>query len=175
MARSLQRTEEYFAALLQDADTETLKQRLQPQVDNPAARLPRNHKLNSKLIDRRWAVLNSDESLREELLDSDVEKLERYQNNIENFIGTVKVPVGIAGPLRVRGLFANDDYYLPLATTEAALVASYHRGCQLISAAGGCSAMLLSEGVSRAPGFVFKTISAAGEFVLWALSQQRNL
>ncbi|MBI4641983.1 MAG: hydroxymethylglutaryl-CoA reductase, partial [Candidatus Tectomicrobia bacterium] len=90
---------------------------------------------------------------------------------IENFIGTAKVPVGLAGPLRVNGLFAQGDYYIPLATTEAALVASYNRGSQLISEAGGCTTIVLNEGVSRAPGFVFKDLIEAGQFVVWAISQ----
>ena len=51
---------------------------------------------------------------------------------------TVKLPVGLAGPLRINGLCAHGDFYLPLATTEAALVASYSRGCQTITEAGGC-------------------------------------
>src|SRR5579859_2295363 len=53
---------------------------------------------------------------------------EQYAANIENMIGTVKVPVGIVGPLRINGLYANGDFFVPLATTEAALVASYARG-----------------------------------------------
>jgi len=98
--------------------------------------------------------------------------MEAYQHNIENLIGTVKVPVGLAGPLRVNGLFAQGDFYLPLATTEAAVVASYCRGCVAISAAGGCAAMVVSEGVSRAPGYAFHSLEEAGRFVVWALSQQ---
>ena len=69
-----------------------------------------------------------------------------YARNIENFIGTVRLPVGIAGPLRVNGTYAQGDYYVPLATTEAALVASYSRGAQIISEAGGCAAIVLHEG-----------------------------
>ena len=53
--------------------------------------------------------------------------------------------MGVAGPLRVNGTYAQGDYYVPLATTEAALVASYHRGALLLSEAGGCSAVLLHE------------------------------
>ena len=78
--------------------------------------------------------------------------------------------MGVAGPLRVNGLFAQGDYYIPLATTEAALVASYSRGAQLISEAGGCTAMLINEGMSRAPGFAFTTLEEAGVFIVWALS-----
>jgi hydroxymethylglutaryl-CoA reductase (NADPH) len=97
--------------------------------------------------------------------------MEAYRRNIENFIGTVKVPIGLAGPLRVNGLFARGDYYIPLATTEAALVASYSRGAQLISEAGGCACALLNEGVSRAPGFAFRDLRECGLFVVWATGQ----
>ena len=95
----------------------------------------------------------------------------RYRRNIENYIGTVKVPVGLAGPLRINGLFARGDYYIPLATTEACLVASFSRGSRTISEAGGCTAMLLSEGVSRAPGFTFQNLQEVRLFVQWARSR----
>ena len=63
------------------------------------------------------------------------EELERYEHNIENYVGTLRLPVGVIGPLRVNGIFAKGDYYVPLATSEAALVASYGRGARLISRA----------------------------------------
>jgi len=100
-----------------------------------------------------------------------IQNLDRYRRNIENYIGTAKVPLGLAGPLRVNGLFAQGDYYIPLATTEAALVASYSRGARLITRAGGCTSMLLSEGISRAPGLVFENLIEVGRFVVWAKDQ----
>lgn len=90
-----------------------------------------------------------------------------YQCNIEKMIGTVKVPVGVAGPLMVKGSHADGAYRVPLATTEATLVASYHRGCKLISTAGGCRALLIDEGVRRAPGFAFENLDQVSEFVAW--------
>jgi hydroxymethylglutaryl-CoA reductase (NADPH) len=99
-----------------------------------------------------------------------LEQIAAYQGHIENCVGTVKVPVGLAGPLRVNGRFASGDYYLPLATTEATLVASYSRGAQLISEAGGCSALLVNERIGRAPGFAFSTLEECGRFVTWALA-----
>jgi hydroxymethylglutaryl-CoA reductase (NADPH) len=63
---------------------------------------------------------------------------------------------------------------VPLATTEAALVASYSRGSQLLSEAGGCTAVLLNEGVSRAPAFAFRTLHECGTFVLWATAQMEE-
>jgi hydroxymethylglutaryl-CoA reductase (NADPH) len=97
-------------------------------------------------------------------------QMTQYRHNIENFIGTVKVPVGLAGPLRINGLHAQGDYYVPLATTEAALVASYSRGARLMSQSGGCAAMLLRQSVSRTPGFAFSNLQECGQFVGWAMS-----
>jgi hydroxymethylglutaryl-CoA reductase (NADPH) len=132
-------------------------------------RVPRGDDQGS--IQARWDTLSVSNDMRRQIADTDsLSKNKTYRRNIENYIGTVKVPVGIAGPLRVNGGFARGDYYVPLATTEAALVASYNRGTHVISQAGGCTAILLDEGVSRAPGFVFKSLSQAALFVAWALS-----
>ena len=94
-----------------------------------------------------------------------------YRRHVEHFLGTVKVPVGVVGPLRVNGRFARGEYLVPMATTEAALVASYHRGARLLTEAGGCTAALLSEGVSRVPGFAFRDLHEAGRFVAWVGGQ----
>lgn len=90
-----------------------------------------------------------------------------YSGNIENFIGTVKVPVGIIGPLRVNGMNAAGDYHIPLATTEAALVVSYGRGAYAATKAGGISTAVLYEGVIRTPAFTFDSILNSGLFVEW--------
>jgi hydroxymethylglutaryl-CoA reductase (NADPH) len=101
--------------------------------------------------------------------------VEAYSANIENLIGTVKLPVGVAGPLRVNGLHAHGDYLVPLATTEAALVASYARGANVITRAGGAAAVMVSEGVLRSPVFVFSDIVEAGLFVGWAAERAEAL
>ncbi|WP_413113550.1 hydroxymethylglutaryl-CoA reductase [Thaumasiovibrio sp. DFM-14] len=131
----------------------------------------KNPYISPKQVSKRWGVLDN-ETAKNELLDSKtVDEMDCYKKNIENFIGTVKMPVGLVGPMRVNGLYANDDFYLPLATTEAALVASYNRGAQLISESGGVSAMLLSEAVIRTPGFCFDTLAEAGQFVAWVVTK----
>jgi hydroxymethylglutaryl-CoA reductase (NADPH) len=95
---------------------------------------------------------------------------DRYRYAVENFIGTVQVPVGLADPLLVHGLFAQGKYRIPLATTEATLVASYSRGARTISEAGGCTVALLDESIGRAPGFTFETLREACQFSEWASS-----
>lgn len=67
--------------------------------------------------------------------------------NCENVVGFVPVPVGIAGPIRVDGR----DYYIPMSTTEGALIASASRGCKAISYAGGVTTVLLDDGMTRGP------------------------
>lgn len=172
MSASNQKVTDHLEQLLEQQDVEKLKKQLEPDLEPPVVRLPRNYHCKNDLIERRWQIL-ANESAKAELLDKHtLEHSEQFSHNIENFIGTVKVPVGVAGPLRLKGLFAQGDFFVPLATTEAALVLSYHRGAQLVTAAGGCTALLLSESVSRAPGFAFRSLIDAGEFIRWAAPLQ---
>lgn len=129
--------------------------------------------LDDRALTRNWEVLRRHTSLDEQdeacLADEETRaSISAYAKNIENCVGTLKLPVGVAGPLRIEGLFARGEYYVPLATTEAALVASYHRGSRLITAAGGCRAMLCDNAVTRAPGFAFRNLADARAFVQWA-------
>jgi hydroxymethylglutaryl-CoA reductase (NADPH) len=150
---------------------DTLRQRLAPRREQLPPRVRCSAHLSAEEVERRWNLLASHASGQKALADPNtLDEMSCYHGSVENFIGTVKVPVGIAGPLRVNGLFAHGDYYVPLATTEAALVASYSRGAQLISDAGGCSAMLVNERVGRAPGFAFRNLEECGRFVTWALA-----
>ena len=143
--------------------------RLLPRFDPPPPRVPGGSAVSDEALEQRWALPGLPDAARVELADERTLTVRTaYARNIENFIGTVKVPVGLAGPLRVNGLFAHGDFYVPLATTEAALVASYSRGAQLLTEAGGCTALLLNEGVSRAPGFAFASVTDAALFVMWA-------
>lgn len=96
---------------------------------------------------------------------------EQYNANIENFIGTVKLPVGIIGPLRINGLNAHGDFHVPMATTEAALVASYARGAYAATKSGGISTAILYEGVIRTPAFVLENLLNAGLFVEWVVTE----
>ena len=87
--------------------------------------------LTDDALAQRWALPDLPAASREELADPrTLEQRDAYARAVENFIGTVKVPVGLAGPLRVNGEHARGDFYIPLATTEAALVASGTRAAR---------------------------------------------
>lgn len=170
MSESYFFSKKYINSLLRESTEDTLVSRL-AKKDNPLPpRVPGGTLLSLDAISKRLKLTQLSELEEEMLIDSQTLHFkEEYQKNIENFIGTVKVPVGLIGPLRVNGVHAQGDYYIPLATSEAALVASYHRGSLLISEAGGAQSLLLSEGVCRAPGFVFQNLADAGLFVKWCI------
>jgi hydroxymethylglutaryl-CoA reductase (NADPH) len=164
--------------LLQAHPIEELRRRQAPKPDAPPKPWIRPSKrLDPTYTAAHWRTLKSAGSASEadqaELYDARAqETLPLYSRNVENYVGTVKVPVGVVGPLRVNGLFAQGDHYVPLATTEAALVASYGRGARLLTAAGGCAAAVLAEGVHRAPGFAFASLTDAGLFTQWVMGAQ---
>ena len=93
--------------------------------------------------------------------------IKQLEGNIENYIGMTMVPTGIIGPLRVMGSAAQGDFYVPLSTTEGALVASYHRGAKACCLAGGATSICLVEGVQRSPVFKFKNLGELGSFIIW--------
>lgn len=83
---------------------------------------------------------------------------------IENCIGFARVPIGLAGPLTIHGEHQKDTVSAPLATVEATLVASCSRGCKVLQKCGGVYASALSEVMSRAPTFRFRTVTDAVAF-----------
>ncbi len=93
----------------------------------------------------------------------------------ENFIGVAQVPMGVVGPLRVRGERIDGEVYVPLATTEAALVASTNRGCAAICTAGGAVVRVEDVGMTRAPVFRTSGIVQTQEFVRWIRAHEDDL
>jgi len=87
--------------------------------------------------------------------------------NIENFIGVAQVPLGLIGPLRVNGEHASGDFYVPMATSEGTLIASYNRGARLLRDSGGVKVTVVDDAMQRAPVFVFNDAREARDFGLW--------
>ena len=87
--------------------------------------------------------------------------------NVENFVGVAQVPIGIAGPLLVDGEHARGEFYVPLATTEGTLVASYNRGMKLLHRTGGVRVTVLDDVMQRAPAFGFDSAREARAFGEW--------
>ncbi len=83
----------------------------------------------------------------------------------ENFIGITQVPLGIAGPLVIQGI--DREIYVPLATTEGALIASLQRGCKAIQLSGGAKVHSEYVGITRAPAFAIDGIQQGIEIIDW--------
>jgi hydroxymethylglutaryl-CoA reductase (NADPH) len=96
---------------------------------------------------------------------------QQFQGNIENFVGMTQVPTGIIGPLLIKGTAAQGFFFVPLATTEGALVASYNRGAKAVTLSGGVVSVCLTEGLQRAPLFRFNNLKEVGAFMFWTLDR----
>ncbi len=89
------------------------------------------------------------------------------QGNCEHFIGVAQIPLGIAGPLRVNGEYAQGDFIVPMSTSEGTLVASYNRGIKVLNACGGVKTTVVRDAMQRAPVFIFEDARGARDFVDW--------
>jgi len=115
--------------------------------------------------------------------DADVDALGEYAfdaadahgSNIENMVGAVQVPMGVAGPVAVDGGALSGERYLPMATTEGALVASINRGCSVVNDAGGATARVTKSGMTRAPVFRVADVAEAEALVSWVRDNEETL
>jgi hydroxymethylglutaryl-CoA reductase (NADPH) len=87
--------------------------------------------------------------------------------NVEQFVGVAQVPIGLAGPLLVNGEHAQGEFYVPLATAEGTLVASYNRGMRLLHEAGGVTTTIMDDRMQRAPAFLFESARQSRAFGEW--------
>ncbi len=97
------------------------------------------------------------------------------ESNVENLVGGAQLPMGVAGPVTVDGGAATGEYYLPLATTEGALVASVNRGLSTIERAGGATARVTDSGMTRAPVFRVDGVAEAGRVTEWVADNTDRL
>jgi hydroxymethylglutaryl-CoA reductase (NADPH) len=100
---------------------------------------------------------------------------EELTRSIEGFVGFARVPVGVFGPLPIRGAHARGEFWVPIATSEGALVQSYQHVANLLARADGIQARALDQGVQRGPGFTFGDLEQAARFAEWLPGQQETL
>lgn len=175
MTQSHQRALRQLANELGGEDPAVLAKRLAPHHHPSPPSVPGGARNDPEARLKRWEKCGLPEESRRILHDEvDPVEMSALGATVENAIGAVRVPLGLAGPLRINGLHAKGDFYVPLATSEAALVASYHRGARVITAEGGCTTMLLAEGVSRCPGFIFHDLIEVGQFIAWLLPRRQE-
>lgn len=121
-----------------------------------------SNKLHEMQLDERQNIFSNINSIKKTVLDENITR-----PNIENFIGAIQVPLGIAGPISVNGDYAKGSFYLPLATTEGALVASVSRGCKVINESGGANVLILKNEQTRSILFKVKSVKEIKRFENW--------
>lgn len=99
----------------------------------------------------------------------------KLPGNIENFTGVAQVPLGIAGPLLIKGEHARGEFYVPLATTEGSLVSSYNRGMRLLTECGGVKTTVVDDAMQRAPVFMLGDALQAREFGAWVVENMNPI
>jgi hydroxymethylglutaryl-CoA reductase (NADPH) len=110
----------------------------------------------------------------EETTGASLEHTRRYSfdpqemaGNIESMFGVAQVPIGLAGPLLVNGEHAQGEFYVPMATVEGTMLASYNRGMKVIRESGGVTTTVVGEAMQRAPCFIFRDARGARDFERW--------
>jgi hydroxymethylglutaryl-CoA reductase (NADPH) len=132
-------------------------------------KIPRIYKddYSRKAIEQRLDFIKSFTGKDPKYIHESIKDTSVYQGNIEHLTGFAQVPLGIAGPIRINGEYANGDFLIPLATTEGTLVASYNKGIKLVNESGGVNCRVVKDGMQRAPVFIFATINTAIDFSKW--------
>jgi hydroxymethylglutaryl-CoA reductase (NADPH) len=95
---------------------------------------------------------------------------QEMSGNIENMFGVAQVPIGLAGPLLIDGEHAKGEFYVPMATVEGTMLASYNRGMKVIRESGGVKTTVVGQAMQRAPCFVFRDARDARDFEQWLVA-----
>lgn len=146
-------------------------------ADAPPARIPRStdddHAAAIVAARRNWLATRTAATL--DALATLPADPQVFRGNIENLFGTVPYPVGVAGPYLIRGQHVEGEVFVPMATTEGALVASYSRGMKAISLSGGARTRTHCAELTCGATFVFEHSSQALDFVAWLDGQLKTL
>ena len=100
---------------------------------------------------------------------------ETASKNVENMIGTTQIPLGYAGPVKIRGSMANGEFLVPLATTEGALIASISRGMSVMNQGSGVRTMVFGDAMTRAPVLRVNDLDHALEVINWIDAHQNEI
>lgn len=83
------------------------------------------------------------------------------------------IPMQVVGPVKIISKEVTDDILIPLATLETPLWPSTHRGARVCTEAGGVSATIVDERMSRS--VLVEADSAAEIYRIYLEIQQKKL
>ncbi len=143
--------------------------------DSRIPRFPNESHYTEKAVEQRlkWAREVSGSKL--ENIAKSILNPESLAGNIENYIGATQIPVGLAGPIMVRGTYTDGFVSLPVATTEGALISSISRGAKACSLAGGVHVHVARQNMVRAPVFFCDSLEGAVNLERWVLRNEGRI
>lgn len=141
----------------------------QEEADTRHSKIPRQEENNytQAIIEKRLRFAEEHSKTKLHHLRAYSFAAESVKGNCENFIGSAQIPIGLAGPVKINGEFAQGEFLVPLATTEGTLVASYNRGIKILNLCGGVTTTVAEDVMQRAPVFCFDSARSALLFKDW--------
>ncbi len=127
----------------------------------------RDNDYSAEAIRERVKFLSKLSGHKPEYLTSSAIDPDLTRGNIENIIGFAQLPVGVIGPLLINGEHAKGKFFVPMATSEGALISSYNRGAHAISLSGGVNVAVTADSIQRAPYFILEDVHKAKAFSHW--------
>jgi len=119
---------------------------------------------DAESVDRRRTWVEGRAEFEAPLIGAHALEGRSIRGNVENLIGAAQTPLGIAGPLLIDGTDARGTFYVPMATTEGALVRSHERGMVTLTRSGGVKTRIHTDENRVSPVFLFDDIAAAADF-----------
>lgn len=116
--------------------------------------------------DLRLDFLKS-ENLKLEAIEDHHLDIKSIQNNIESFIGSVELPIGIVGPIIFNDNNTKEFVYAPVGTLEGALVYSMNRGAKVIALSNGFTAKIHWQYMVRSPIILLENLNYAQAIINW--------
>jgi hydroxymethylglutaryl-CoA reductase (NADPH) len=112
---------------------------------------------------RRWVERHTGRTLD----DLPLPEPEDLEGILENSVGFVPMPMGVAAPLVIEGTYARGEFVVPLCTVEGTLALSMTRGMLAIAMGGGCHTIHLRQELTRSPAFRVGSIAEIPQFLEW--------
>lgn len=130
-------------------------------------RVPKGNSHNPISLDKRIEWFNDKFNFELDALRTHPIDPKKLRGVIENFIGAVHIPIGLAGPLQINGELASGVFFAPFATVEGVITLSASRGARVINESGGIRVKVFKRQMLRAPVFKFSNLDECEAFIDW--------
>jgi NADP-dependent 3-hydroxy-3-methylglutaryl-CoA reductase len=170
-----QSSSDELAKVLYELTASNKASRLDTVDDSRIPRSPKEAHYTEKAVEQRLEWIRNVSGSKLDNIAKSTLNPESLAGNIENYIGATQIPVGLAGPIMVKGTHTEGFVSLPIATTEGALVSSISRGAKACSLAGGIHVHVARQNMVRAPVFFCDSLEGAVTLERWVCQNESKI